>query len=632
MQYALDAKTGKILWSTPTKGPMIFTGAYADGLYFKGGSDDNTMYAFNATTGNIVWRYRPETDGYFTTGCAVAYGMVYQMNKDGYLYAFNIRTGEVVWRYKGPNDTLMWPGMPSVADGKLYMTTGQTAQYNAEGGISEFSCINAYTGRKIWSLNMEALPPRESVAIAYGTLYIIPGDVTTAVDTISGNEYTTVNQIWAFQSTDDQNNSPTTISDWPQWRADATRSSTAVVGPKSLAVEWWFSTNGAVSSSPSIADGVLYVGSQDKNIYALNAYTGSLLWKYPTNSPVEASLAVADGKVYTGGDDGYVYCLNAKTGALIWKTFVNGDLPFTFGNLVLKSSPAVVDGVVYVGSLDNYLYALDGNTGHIRWQTKAEGPIESSPAVADGAVYFSAEEPKTGALYKLDTITGEILWKFEIPYRMSFGGGTQMLGSPSVAEGKVFASANWGAYYCLDAKTSEILWCFENPTATEFIVSSPIYVKDGTVLLIDKFNLACVDVSNGWTQWTIYTGDELYVSPSYADGKVYMATSQRHIFIFDVTNSGAKIATATLPSSTWSSPTIANGRLYIGCNDWNIYCFKEDTTTNTPTTQAPPQNNPTATPIIFSTIIIAAIIIVSATLTYKIHKLNKQQPTTRHNT
>ncbi|MDR1993952.1 MAG: PQQ-binding-like beta-propeller repeat protein [Nitrososphaerota archaeon] len=627
MQYALDAKTGEILWSTPTKGPMIFTGAYADGLYFKGGSDDNTMYAFNATNGDIVWRHLPDTEGYFTTGCAIAYGMVYQMNKNGYLYAFDMYTGEVVWKYRGPNDTLMWPGMPSVADGKLYMTTGESAQYNAPSGISEFSCLNAYSGQKIWALDIEALPPRESVAIAYGTLYLIPGDVTTAVDTISGNEYDTINQIWAIQGTNQQtNDNNTQKSDWPQWRADPARSSTAKIGPQNLTVAWRFNTNGAVSSSPSIAENILCVGSQDKNIYALNANTGRLLWKYTTNSPVESSPAIVNNKVYTGGDDGYVYCLDAKTGTLLWKTFVNGDLPFTFGNLILKSSPAVIDNRVYIGSLDSYLYALNGDTGDIEWQTKAKGPIESSPAVANGAVYFSAEEPQTGALYKLDAKTGDILWKYEIPYRVSFGGGTQMLGSPSVAENKVFASSNWGDYFCIDATTGEMIWRFQNPTATEFIVSSPIYVNDGTVLLVNKFDLTSVYASNGWTQWTTYTGDEPYVSPSYADGKVYMATSQRNIFIFDTTSNGTNIATATLPSSTWSSPTIANGKLYIGCNDWNIYCFEENRTTSTTASDSsvPSDSIDTiALAVIFVVVIIVAITIIGAALIYAVRRFAK---------
>ena len=78
------------------------------------------------------------------------------------------------------------------------------------------------------------------------------------------------------------------------------------------------------------------MGSQDKNIYALGAWSGKLLWKFQTQSFIESSPAVADGKVYTGGDDGYVYCLDAYNGALYWKTFVNGDLPYTYGSFVLS--------------------------------------------------------------------------------------------------------------------------------------------------------------------------------------------------------------------------------------------------------------------------------------------------------
>jgi outer membrane protein assembly factor BamB len=471
------------------------------------------------------------------------------------------------------------------------------------------------------------LPPRESVAIAYGTLYVIPGDVTTSVDTISGNEYATVNELWAIKDVNPPSTPAPIVSSWPQWRADPTHSSSAEVGPSNLTVAWRFKTGGAVSSSPSVENGILYVGSQDKNIYALNANDGSLIWKFATQAPVESSVAVSDGKVYTGGDDGYVYCLDANTGNKQWQTFVNGNLPFTFGNLILKPSPAVANGAVYIGSLDTYLYALDAITGNINWKTKANGPIESSPAYFNGAVYFTAEEPNAGALYKLDANTGAVLWKKEMSYQPSFTGGNEMLGSPSVAAGYVFASSNWGDYYCFNITTGEMNWKFSDPTATEFIVSSPIYVnKDGdtpTVLLIDKFNLASVYLSNGWTQWTTYTGDELYVSPSYADGKVYMATSQRHILIFDTASNGTKIATVTLPSSTWSSPTIANGRLYIGCNDWNVYSFTENIT-STPSSGVPSSTPIAGTPTLLSTTFIAIAItaaaLVAVVLGYTIKK------------
>ncbi len=620
MQLALDAKTGKILWSTNTKGPMIFTGAYADGMYFKGGSDDNTMYCFNASTGEVIWRNRPYTDGYFTTGCAVAYGMVYEMNKDGFLYAFDMYTGDIVWKYKGPNDTLMWPGMPTVADGKIYMTTGEAAQYNGPAGTSEFSCINALTGQQIWKLDMEALPPRESVAVAYGTLYIIPGDVTTAVDTISGNEYATDHQLWAIRDAPKESDTPL-VSSWSQWRADPTHSSKAEVGPSNLSLAWRFETGGSVISSPSISDNIAYVGSTDGYLYALDAWNGNLVWKFKTSAPIESSLAIANGQLFSGGDDGYVYCLNSHTGALQWKTFVNGNLPFTFGNLVLKSSPAVVDNTVYIGSLDGYMYALDAADGRIVWKTRADGPIESSPAVADGGVFFSAEEPLSGGFYKLDVNSGTVLWKKDIPYRPSFTGGNQMLGSPSVAEGRVFTSSNWGDYYCFDTVSGEMIWHFSNPTATEFIVSSPIYVN-GTVLLIDKFDLNCVNITNGWSLWTKYTGDELYVSPSYADGKAYMVTSQRNIFILDTTSNGTKIAAATTPSSSWSSPTIANNRLYIGCNDWVVYCFAENII-GQPSPTSNSMSDLIVPSVTLTVVVLATVVVVTLVLSYIIRKRGK---------
>lgn len=227
-QLALNATTGQILWTTPTKGPMIFNGAYDDGMFFRGGTDDNTMYCFNATTGQIVWTYTPPNDpyGYFVTGPAVGYGMVYEMSKDGNLYAFNEQTGSLVWKYKGPDNSLLWPGMPTVADGMVYVTTGEVAMYGGQLGVSQFACLNAYTGQVVWTLPIEAIAPRESDIVAYGNLYIIPGNVTTSVDSISGNEYSRQNELWCIGS----NSIP--VSNWSMWRADPTHSSTAPQGPQ----------------------------------------------------------------------------------------------------------------------------------------------------------------------------------------------------------------------------------------------------------------------------------------------------------------------------------------------------------------------------------------------------------------
>jgi outer membrane protein assembly factor BamB len=562
-QVALDAKTGKVLWDTDTKSAMLFSGSYYQGRFIRGGSHDNTMYCFNATNGEILWTFNPHTeDGYFCVGPAAAYGMVYELNRDGYLYALDVNTGAVVWKYKGPGP-LMFPGNPTVADGKVYATTGQTASYTGKSSESEFACFDAYTGQVLWKLPIEAFAPRESVAIAYGNLYLIPGDVTTAVDTISGEEYATLNEVWAIGA-----------SSWPMWRHDPAHSAIGQAGPANLTLRWKFATGGAVVSSPSIADGIAYFGSQDKNIYAISARDGSFVWKFPTQGRIESSPAVANGKVYTGADDGNIYCLDAYSGSFIWKTFAGGDIPASFGSaVILRSSPIIVGGRVYVGSLDTNVYCLYANNGNVNWTYKTDGYITSSPAVADGAVYVISQEPASGALYKLDATTGSFVWKTELPYQTVFTGGTDVHASPTVADGMVFASSNAMEYYGINAATGNIEWTYRDPSAQEFIVCSTIY-KDGKLFLIDKFSIVCVDAKNGRSVWETYLGDELYVSPSYAEGKLYVVTDQRSIYVLNATN-GEKLSRFETGSNSWSAPSLYERKLYVGNNDWNVYCLSD---------------------------------------------------------
>jgi outer membrane protein assembly factor BamB len=581
-QIAIDAKTGEVLWTTFTKSAMIFFGSYADGKFIRGGTDDNTMYCFDADTGKVLWTYAAETSGYFCCGTAVGYGMVYSPNKDGHIYAINIETGKLVWRYKGPG-TMIFPGMPTVADGKVYVTSGQNASYGDESGSSEFVCLDAFTGKAIWTLPIEAYAPRESVAIAYGYLYLIPGEVTEAVDSTSGDEYELMGHIWAFAST---SNPESEKSSWNMFHHDAGRSSIGERGPANLSLVWSFPTGGAVMSSPSIVNGIVYFGSQDHNIYAVDAKHGNKIWSFTTNNTVESSVAVVSGKVVTGAEDGYVYCLDAYTGKMLWKTFVDGNQPVTYGAAVMiRSSPAIIDDTVYIGSLDSHLYAINFDDGTILWKYQTGGWIKSSPTVFNGAVYVTSETPDAGTIYKINAVTGVLMWKQTLSYEYQFTGGYDMIGTPTVADGKVFTSANLRTYYCLDAQNGNTIWIFTNPAANEFIVSSPIYL-DGKVFIVDKFDITCLNAITGKKLWNTFTGDEYYVSPSYADGKIYIVTSERNIFIFDAVT-GKKLDRYVLPSPSWSSPTPYDGKLYIGSKDWNLYCLGEyNTDTMTLTLQA----------------------------------------------
>ena len=80
-----------------------------------------------------------------------------------------------------------------------------------------------------------------------------------------------------------------------------------------------FTTGGTVISSPCLANGVVYFGSYDGKLYALDAQTGSEKWSYATNGNIESSPAYGDGTIYVGSHDNNTYALNADTGALEWK-------------------------------------------------------------------------------------------------------------------------------------------------------------------------------------------------------------------------------------------------------------------------------------------------------------------------
>ena len=90
------------------------------------------------------------------------------------------------------------------------------------------------------------------------------------------------------------------------------------------AVLWRYDTGSEARSTPTVAGGVVYVGSNNRVLNALDAATGAVLWRYWTLGDVLSTPAVAEGTVYVGSEDGYVYALNAATGKGLWR-YKTGD-------------------------------------------------------------------------------------------------------------------------------------------------------------------------------------------------------------------------------------------------------------------------------------------------------------------
>jgi len=284
---------------------------------------------------------------------------------------------------------------------------------------------------------------------------------------------------------------------------------------------WRFQTGDAVSSSPAVVDGVVYVGSQDGYVYALEAAAGEERWHFQTGDAVTFSPAVVDGVVYIGSD-GHVYALDAATGEQIWR-FETGDS--------VTSSPAVVDGVVYVGGQDSYVYALDAATGEERWRFETGGGVDSSPAVVEGLVYVGSAD---SYVYALDAATGEERWRFE-----TNGAG---LSSPAVVEGLVYIGSDGGYdfldpcgggtpyLYALDSVTGEERWRFE--TGCRQVLPSPAVV-DGVVYMgggSDPCNpespyVYALDAATGEERWRFEMVSDVSCSPAVVDAVVYICTA-----------------------------------------------------------------------------------------------------------
>jgi outer membrane protein assembly factor BamB len=209
-------------------------------------------------------------------------------------------------------------------------------------------------------------------------------------------------------------------------------------------IKWAYDTGGSqVNDSPAVVGGVVYFSTDvDHTLHALDAATGKKKWAYQTRSPIgNSSPAAVGGVVYFGSWDGNVYALDAATGAKKWASHIGH---------YIDSPPAVAGGVVYVGSDDGNVYALDAATGAKKWASQTGNRVETSPAVADGVVYVGSVDD--GTLYTLDAATGAKKWTYRT--------NGQMFSSPTVANGVVYVGSDDGNVYALDAVSGAKKWAY----------------------------------------------------------------------------------------------------------------------------------------------------------------------------
>jgi outer membrane protein assembly factor BamB len=320
---------------------------------------------------------------------------------------------------------------------------------------------------------------------------------------------------------------------------------------RNLDLKWRFGTGLRVFSSPAVADGVLYVGSEDHFLYALNASTGAKLWSYGTGGYQYSSPAVMDGVVYfcsyNGGDA--VYALNASTGVPLWSHSMTYPL-----------DPTVANGVVYITSGYNSITvsALNASTGAVLWNSSVGDTVGSDPAVANGVVYVGSGYN----VYALDASTGAERWRYTT--------GNYVESSPVVANGVVYVGSDDGNVYALDASGGFKLW---NYTTGNRVYSSPAAASGVVYVGSDDGNVYALNAYSGAKLWSYTTGIfRVDSSPAVANGVVYVGSYDDNVYALNG-STGALLWRYSTGDSVDSSPTVANGMIYVGSRDFNVYAF-----------------------------------------------------------
>jgi outer membrane protein assembly factor BamB len=346
---------------------------------------------------------------------------------------------------------------------------------------------------------------------------------------------------------------------------------------------WTFKAGGEIWSSPSVADNVVYFGSNNGIIYALRATTGKLLWQFRTGDSVMAQPTLDGPFLYILSDDGYLYKLDRRSGSLIWRFDTHGGAARKLSNInssnydYLTSAATVFGGTVYIGSADKRLYALDAQTGLEKWHFQTQGIVRSTPAVADGQVFIGSYDHN---VYAVEANTGELRWKYDAL--------KAVVSSPLVFKGTVYIGSRCSNLFALDSVTGKVKWKYFYWSSW---VESSARIRDGVLYIgsSDSQQLFAIDAASGKRIWNFSTNGSNWSTPAVAGNSVYIGTVgvvgyfiDHHGGFFVVDRSTGNLQwhypmRAIQGSMTYgvaSSPVVAQGLVFFGGLDGIFYAFK----------------------------------------------------------
>jgi outer membrane protein assembly factor BamB len=339
--------------------------------------------------------------------------------------------------------------------------------------------------------------------------------------------------------------------DWPLFRGNALQTGvTSIALPDKLTELWTFQTKDSIEAAVGIANGVVYLGSMDEHLYALDLGKGTEKWKYK-GGPFKAPPSVHNRAVYVGDADGLFHCVDAARGTKRW-TFETGAEIDSGANFAKDS--------ILFGSTDETLYCLNLE-GKERWKFKIQGPIYGSPAVADGRTFVAGCDSN---VHVLDVAKGTELLAVEL--------GGQTGATAAVAANRIYVGTMSNDVQAVDWKAGQVAWTFRPEKRAQAFRSSAAVTDALVVIGSQDKRVYALKRDDGKEAWSFATGGRVDASPVVAGGRVYAASLDGKLYVLDL-KTGQQLQKIALDGPVSASPAVAGGRLLIGTQKGTLYCF-----------------------------------------------------------
>jgi outer membrane protein assembly factor BamB len=286
---------------------------------------------------------------------------------------------------------------PQERNGQVYLTSTQSS------GPNVFS-LDGSTGKPLWSFNTQgsiAIPPTVGSTQVFVASDVGNTHFMRAIDAKTGA------LIWKY--TRDQ--PPECMCSYQSTLAggllfaQTDGHSLFAFEPSGLAPSrrvWSFDGDGALLTKPVSADGIVVVGSSDRNVYGLDAKTGKTLWTATTGYAFTADPVIDGNVVVIGDQGGNIDGFDLKTGKQLWNFGASGAI----------DDAAVVAGkTAYVVSEDHNVYALNIANGQTVWQYTMEDYAEQPPIVLGDLVVV---DNRAGQLIGLNAAKGSLVWQTDL--------------------------------------------------------------------------------------------------------------------------------------------------------------------------------------------------------------------------